>query len=73
MALTSEISPNPVVDYLIIPSSLFGKNYIIYNLVGQQLRSGVFETNELEVTNLSKGVYVLTIEENKIPLKFVKK
>ncbi|MDN3618128.1 T9SS type A sorting domain-containing protein [Polaribacter undariae] len=59
------IYPNPVSDKLTIsdPDTLF-KQYIIYNMNGQVMRSGKMTTNKVGVTlhNLSTGIYLLKLD-----------
>jgi len=58
--------PNPVKTNFIIASnsSLKGKTYCLYDIVGKLVRQGKLNTNytTIESINLSAGIYVLKIE-----------
>lgn len=72
---TLGIYPNPTTDILNI-TNLKGKaTYIIHNAVGQLVLQGEVKDQKINVSDLTKGVYVLSLENNgnTINLKFVKK
>lgn len=54
--------PNPVIDFLNFNEEK-GK-FAIYNLTGQLLVNGVFDSNAVNLSSLSKGVYYIRIEAN---------
>lgn len=57
-------------------TNLKGKaTYIIHNAVGQLVLQGEVKDQKINVSDLTKGVYVLSLENNgnTINLKFVKK
>ncbi len=61
-----KIYPNPVKDLLNIAFEKEGNHeYSLYSLAGQQVKSGEFhrKTNQLAVSGLPKGTYVLKISE----------
>ncbi len=73
-----EIYPNPVSDVLKIKSqdNISGSKAKIFNTNGQLIQNGYINTqNQLEVSQLEKGNYVLIIEYNgqKLIKKFIKK
>lgn len=59
------IYPNPVTRTLNISMlEASGKDYLIYNAVGQVILKGVF-VESIDVSNLSNGVYILQINTDK--------
>ena len=64
------IYPNPVSGgktYVYITSKLrLNKKVEFYNVLGKQLFSTYITGKELNISNLSKGVYILKITENNI-------
>ncbi|MDG2280031.1 MAG: right-handed parallel beta-helix repeat-containing protein [Flavicella sp.] len=66
-----KIFPNPVIDTLIIESTLPEIRYEIYTINGKLVLAGM-TIKEIDVTNLKNGLYVLKVEEMK-PYQFVKK
>ncbi|AFL80817.1 Zinc metalloprotease (elastase) [Aequorivita sublithincola DSM 14238] len=74
--VSSEITlfPNPAKHTLNIAlTEATGKDYVVYNLMGQVVSKGTF-TENLDVSNLQSGVYMLEVstEANKIMKRFVK-
>jgi hypothetical protein len=68
------IYPNPAKHILNISLvDAAGKDYIIYNVMGQVVGKGAF-TESLDVTALQSGVYMLevNIDNNKLMKRFVK-
>ena len=57
------IHPNPAINYLKLPEITVGKNYIIYNQLGQKLISEKLNTHEIAIENLSNGLYYIKIED----------
>jgi len=56
-------------------SSFFGKDYIVNDNLGRTLLLGkiISENTSVDISNLAKGIYFLTIKENlKQVLKLVK-
>ncbi len=67
--------PNPVINTLSIRrTDDFEATYSITNLIGQTLLSGKLTNNQINVSSLSKGVYLLSIsdEEETSVKKFIK-
>jgi beta-glucanase (GH16 family) len=56
--------PNPVDDILAIKSTQTIDKIEIYNLVGNLVYNTTSNTNEIDVSNLSSGVYLLTAYSN---------
>lgn len=52
---------NPVNDYLNITSNLKMDTVEIYNLIGNLVLKTTTDTDSIDVSNLSKGVYLLTV------------
>jgi hypothetical protein len=72
-----EIYPNPASNVVNIKanSSLFGKDYIVNDNLGKVLLYGKIttENTSVDISNLAKGIYFLTIKGNlKQVLKLVK-
>jgi poly(3-hydroxybutyrate) depolymerase len=72
-----EIYPNPASNMVNIKanSSFFGKDYIVNDNLGRTLLLGkiISENTSVDISNLAKGIYFLTIKENlKQVLKLVK-
>ena len=70
------IYPNPVTDELQI-SGINGYqiwNYTISNLLGQEIMEGDLMSNVISVSNLPKGMYFITLQNQGkiIPFKFIK-
>jgi hypothetical protein len=53
--------PNPVNDYLNISSNVKIEKVEIYNLIGNLVLNTTADTDRIDVSNLSKGVYLLTV------------
>lgn len=64
------IKPNPVKDFLNIKTNLGIKNIKIFSVLGKLVYSGNY-ANQIDVSNLEKGVYLLSIETD--TKTFVKK
>lgn len=72
---TFGVYPNPANDVLNI-SNLSGKTtFEIHNAVGQIVKKGDVNNNQVRVADLVKGTYVITINNEKISesIKFIKK
>ena len=66
----------PKVYYSSATNSLIIKNiknqkYDIYNITGMQILSGILNAEEINVSNLSKGIYLIKIGNSTV--KFIKK
>jgi hypothetical protein len=70
------ISPNPVANTLTINASnyLIGNKYAIQNILGETIQTDVLKHNstELNVQNLSHGIYFLHLIGTNKTVKFVK-
>jgi PKD repeat protein len=74
---TMQVYPNPATDQLIlgISNDLIGKQYVISDLSGRIILQGKINTlhHIIELTNLSKGSFLLNVENsNATAIKFVK-
>ncbi|CAM3822165.1 MULTISPECIES: M4 family metallopeptidase [Flavobacterium] len=67
--------PNPVKgDYLNVISNDGMKDYKVYNLVGQLVLQGQIKNDQVNVSSLNSGVYVIELNtyKEKITKKFIK-
>lgn len=64
------IFPNPGVDKVYINSggNLNGKNYQIFNSVGQQVSNGTIDNELIKIDELENGVYYIIIESTSFKL-----
>ncbi|MCJ7933469.1 MAG: M43 family zinc metalloprotease [Chryseobacterium sp.] len=69
------IYPNPVSDVLNISKVSHKATFEIYNAVGQIVKKGTIDNNKVNVSELLRGNYVITISDNAISesFKFIKK
>ncbi|WP_161990729.1 M43 family zinc metalloprotease [Chryseobacterium viscerum] len=69
------VYPNPVNDILNVTGLSGESQFEIYNTVGQVVKKGKVNDNQIRVADLAKGVYVITIQNAKTSesIKFVKK
>ena len=58
-------SPNPAINFIQLDQGSGWLRYRIYNLSGGSIKSGIPENNVIDVSDLSKGVYLINFE-NKI-------
>ncbi|WP_310555225.1 M4 family metallopeptidase [Flavobacterium sp.] len=68
--------PNPTDSVLnIVVSNDENTTYKIYNLVGQEVKAGNLNQNEINVSNLTAGLYIFELNDGQktITKKFVKK
>jgi chitodextrinase len=75
-ALSFGLYPNPVTgDVLNITNLENAANFRIYNLMGQQVAAGKIENNEVHISALAAGAYIIEVsDENSSAVKrFVKK
>ena len=69
------IFPNPASDYLIINNFKPNTSYLIYNISGSNISKGSFVSNRIDISQLNRGIYFLSIQlkDNSTKrLKFVK-
>lgn len=69
------VYPNPVNDVLNITGLSGETQFEIHNAVGQLVKKGKTNDNQIRVADLVKGVYVITLNNTKVSenIKFVKK
>lgn len=70
-----QLFPNPVADFITIQGVEEAQNVVITNAVGQQILKTDFK-NQLNVSQLQKGIYFLKIFDSKgktYNVKFIKK
>lgn len=71
-----EIYPNPVAELLHLNFSglTSAQTYEMFDMSGKKVASGAFETNQINVSALKKGIYILKIQtsEGIITKKFTK-
>jgi len=64
--------PNPSTNYISLSGLAESQNYIIYNMQGKQVLNGsITSDNKIEVKFLTKGMYLLKLENFEI-IKFIK-
>lgn len=66
--------PNPANDKLFISNDAEPMKYSIYNLQGQKVLSGEYETGGIQINTLNAGAYIIKFPHNTFsPMKFIKK
>lgn len=70
-----QVYPNPAVDVLNVTKVSNNADYAIYNAAGQLVSKGKVSNNQVQVSKLVKGVYVITVDNNGEvnKVKFIKK
>lgn len=70
-----QLYPNPTSDILNISKVSAKANFEIHNAVGQLVKKGMINNNQVMVSDLIRGTYVITIKDNTISesIKFIKK
>lgn len=63
-AIDVSVFPNPVTDVLFIESNTPVKEATIYTVLGQEVMLNTIENNQLDVSSLSKGVYLIQMTTN---------
>jgi len=68
------IYPNPAKDQLHIKSDVQFNNYEIYNLMGEQVRTGFTTDHPINIEELNDGMYILKLhnKEHQLSFKFNK-
>ena len=56
-----KVYPNPVSDILQVKGLPQGTSYTIYNTLGQKVKQGKMNNDQIEVSELSKGIYYLKL------------
>jgi hypothetical protein len=68
-----QIVPNPATNFIQVSRLKTTEKYAIYNILGAEIKSGtVSNTEEIDIRNLSKGLYFLKLGKEDI-LELVKK
>lgn len=72
---TFAIYPNPATDLLNVTKVSNKARYEIHNAVGQIVKSGEINDNQVRIAELIKGSYIITIKDKDISqsIKFIKK
>ncbi len=73
-ALDYSLYPNPTQDVVKIQSAAAVKNFTVFNMIGQQVHRG--NSNQIDMSNLEIGVYVVEIEfegSRKVSEKIIRK
>jgi len=55
------VYPNPASDYLMVPNSLIGATYAIYDITGKSVKEGSIDSEKINL-NLNSGIYMFKIE-----------
>lgn len=74
--LSLNLYPNPVESVLNVSMNVTNKaTYRIYNMIGQEIKTGNLTENEINVSNFKSGVYIFEVkdEEKTVTKKFLKK
>ncbi|MCW1960454.1 T9SS type A sorting domain-containing protein, partial [Chryseobacterium viscerum] len=68
------IYPNPVSSILFVKNISKRAKYKIYNAAGQVIADGILLNNQINVSRLINGVYVIDIDDNgkTVQKKFIK-
>ena len=70
--LTTKLYPNPAAEFIQISNLKSNKSYVIYNLSGSKIKSGITSNEEhIDIRNFSKGLYFLKFEDGNT-IKFIK-
>ncbi|SIP97486.1 Por secretion system C-terminal sorting domain-containing protein [Chryseobacterium sp. RU37D] len=72
---TISLYPNPASDVLNITKVSNKASFEIYNAVGQLVKAGTINNNQLRIADLVKGTYIITIKDKNTSesIKFIKK
>ncbi|MBD3905814.1 T9SS type A sorting domain-containing protein [Chryseobacterium sp. Ch-15] len=75
MVKTKSISlyPNPATDVIHLDGVDNDSNFVIYNAVGQLVKSGEMQKGKIAVQELVKGQYMLKLKGQDKAIKFIKK
>ena len=60
-----EFWPNPVTDVFHINNAPEGSTYVIYEMTGRAVATGILgkQENEIDVAHLAKGIYLLQVQQ----------
>lgn len=69
-----KVFPNPATNKLSIESNTIYNHYYIFNLYGQQILEGDLQANEINISVLPKGLFILKLANDKeyVQVKFIK-
>lgn len=68
----NNIFPNPTSSLIYLPSNFQNKQYKIYATFGNLVQSGISQSNSIDFTQLSKGVYYLKLKDDFNFFKIIK-
>jgi hypothetical protein len=70
----TKIYPNPAFDKISVQSNTSYNHFCIFNLYGQQILEGDLQTNEINISELPKGLFILKLANDKeyVQVKFIK-
>lgn len=68
-----KLYPNPATDVIHLDGVDNDSNFVIYNAVGQLVKSGEMQKGEIAVQELIKGQYMLKLKGQDKAIKFIKK
>jgi len=64
---TFSLFPNPANRYIKIRASVSSTDYQIIDLTGRITQTGKTTDNAIDISQLAKGLYLLTIEGEQVP------
>jgi len=67
-----KIFPNPATSYLRIDGSINAASYSIFDVLGKKIQQGKIINNQIDVSKLTKGTFILKLKEESKILKSVK-
>ena len=69
-----KVFPNPATTKLSIESNTIYNHFCILNLYGQQILDGDLQANEINISQLPKGLFILKLANDKeyVQVKFIK-
>lgn len=66
------VYPNPASSFLRIDSDFEVDSYKIYDGLGKIIQEGFIQNQQIDITNLTKGIYFLQFQKNNVALKTFK-
>lgn len=69
---TPKLYPNPATDVIHLEGAE-KSSFVIYNSVGQLVKSGEINKGEIAIQDLVKGQYILKLKDQEKAIKFIKK
>ncbi|WP_299055048.1 T9SS type A sorting domain-containing protein [uncultured Polaribacter sp.] len=64
--LNVKVYPNPANDYIFVNSVDEITNIEVYNLIGKKVANSYRETNRVDISKLSKGIYIVKVISNNL-------